>query len=98
MNSFTRVDLAEALSRKMSIPVDKARSIVDQTLDILTEVMITGRKVEFRGFGMFDVVKRKAKVGRNPLKPHAALYQIPARRMVRFRPGKQLFDKLNPDQ
>jgi len=98
MSSFTRKDLAVELANKFSIPVDKARLLVDQTLEILAGVLLSGRKIEFRGFGIFDVVKRKPKIGRNPSKPQAAQYMIPARSQVRFHLGKELFYKLNPDQ
>jgi DNA-binding protein HU-beta len=96
MSNFTRSTLALALSQRLAMPVDRAKGVVDQTLEILTEALTAEQKVEFRGFGIFDVVHRKPKIGRNPKNPAAGQYQIPARRMVRFRVGKQLFDKLNP--
>ena len=96
MSNFTRNELANTLSQRLAIPVDRAKGVVDQTLDALAEALAAGQKVEFRGFGIFDVVNRKPKIGRNPKNPSAGQYQIPARRMVRFRVGKQLFDKLNP--
>ena len=96
--NFTRSELAEELSNRLAIPVDRAKGVVDQTLDVLTEALAGGKKVEFRGFGILDVVERKPKIGRNPRNPEAGQYQIPARRVVRFRVGKQLFARLNPDQ
>lgn len=94
--NFTRNELALELSKRLAIPVDRAKGVVDQTLAVLEEALVAGKKVEFRGFGILDVVMRKAKVGRNPKNPGAGQYQIPARKMVRFRVGKQLFDRLNP--
>jgi len=98
MSNFTRNELAVELSKRLAVPVDRAKGIVDATLDVLTNAMTDGRKIEFRGFGLFDVVLRKPKIGRNPNNLAAGQYQIPARNMVRFRVGKQLFDKLNPPQ
>ncbi len=97
MNNFTRNELAVELSRRLALPVDRAKGIVDHTLEVLAESLVAGKKVEFRGFGIFDVVQRKPKIGRNPRNPAAGQYQIPARRMVRFRVGRMLFDKLNPN-
>lgn len=94
--NFTRNELAVELSKRLSMPVDRAKGVVDVTLDTLASALLEGRKVEFRGFGILDVVKRRAKIGRNPKNPAAGQYQIPERRMVRFRVGKQLFDRLNP--
>lgn len=95
--NYTRNELALELSKRLAIPVDRAKGVVDQTLAVLGDALVAGKKIEFRGFGILDVVRRKAKVGRNPKKPTAGEYQIPARNMVRFRVGKQLFDRLNPN-
>lgn len=95
--NFTRDELAGELANRLSMPLDRAKGIVDQTIEVLTQALADGKKVEFRGFCMLDVVQRKAKIGRNPKKPDDQ-YRIPARRMVRFRVGKHLFAKLNPDQ
>lgn len=97
MKNFTRKDLAKAIAKRMRIPVDRAKSVVDHTLDVLEETLASGTDIEFRGFGIFDVVNRKQKLGRNPRKP-TAQYIIPARRMVRFRVSGHLFSKLNPEQ
>lgn len=95
--SFTRDKLANELSQRLALPVDRAKGIVDQTLDALADAFAKGEKVEFRGFGIFEVVQRKAKIGRNPKNPEAGQYQIPARRVVRFRTGSHLLTKLNPN-
>lgn len=98
MNNLTRNDLAVELSLKLDIPVDKSKTIVEATIDVLLATLASGKSVEFRGFGVFDVVNRKQKIGRNPRKPSAGQYLIPARRAVRFRAGKHLHALLNPEQ
>lgn len=97
MKTLTRNALAVTLSQRLGIPVDRAKGVVDHTLDVLVATLAEGTKIEFRGFGVFDVVQRKAKIGRNPKNLAAGQYQIPARRAVRFRAGKSLFYKLNPE-
>lgn len=96
MSNFTRNELAVELSKRVALPVDRAKGIIDHVLMALEDALVAGKKIEFRGFGTLDVVLRKAKVGRNPKNPAAGQYAIPARKMVRFRVGKQLFDRLNP--
>lgn len=95
-DNFTRNDLALELATRAGFTVDRAKGVVDHTLTVLVEVLGGGTKVEFRGFGIFDVYERKPRVGRNPMNPNAGQYQIPARRVVRFRAGKQIVDRLNP--
>lgn len=97
MTSFTRNDLANELSKRGGLTLDRARGVIDHTLAILTEVLGRGDKVEFRSFGIFDVYTRKPRVGRNPKNPQAGQYRIPARKVVRFRAGKQISDLLNPE-
>ncbi|NRB73853.1 MAG: HU family DNA-binding protein, partial [Verrucomicrobiales bacterium] len=41
----------------------------------------------------FQVTKTKPKIGRNPNKPDAAV-PIPARAVVKFKPGKELKEKV----
>jgi nucleoid DNA-binding protein len=64
--SYTRSDLAAELSQKAGCTVDGARTTVEHVLSSVTTALSSGKKVEFRGFGVLEVVKRKEKVGRNP--------------------------------
>lgn len=95
--TFTRVDMAVQLAHKLAIPVDTAKGIVDRVISVLIEAVVSGKKIEFRGFGVLEGVDRKPKIGRNPRKPLDGQYQIPARKAVRFRLSKELFNKLNPE-
>jgi nucleoid DNA-binding protein len=45
--------------------------------------------LEFRDFGVFEIVERKQKIGRNP-KNAAVPIVIPARPAVKFTPGKKM--------
>jgi nucleoid DNA-binding protein len=45
--------------------------------------------LEFRDFGVFEIVERKQKIGRNP-KNAAVPIVIPARAAVKFTPGKKM--------
>ena len=60
----------------------------------------TGKKVELRNFGVFEVKVRKARVGRNPNAPETDV-PIPQRAVVKFKPGKEMREtviKLTPEQ
>lgn len=95
MSSFTRHDFAQELSHKLNIPVSRAYEQVDACLTAMGEALCKGQRIELRNFGVFEVVLRKPKIGRNPQKPQAGQYLIPERRAVRFRMGKVLSDQLN---
>lgn len=58
-------------------------------LEAITESLATGGHVEFRDFGVFEVVTRKARIGRNPNKPEDTV-DIPERKVVKFKPSKKM--------
>jgi integration host factor subunit beta len=52
--------------------------------------------LEFRDFGVFEVVERKQKIGRNPKKAEEPIV-IPARNAVKFTPGKKMRKRIEGD-
>lgn len=93
--SFTRSDLAADLAVRLNCSVESARSTVEHFINSVQTALASGKKVEFRGFGVLEVVQRKPKIGRNPKDPSGGTYTIPARAVVKFRAGKELDETLN---
>ena len=62
-------------------------SVIQLTLDGITEALANGKGVEFREFGVFTTRLTKQRVGRNPKKP-AETVVIPPRAIVKFKSGK----------
>ena len=72
--------------------------VVQRTLDTIAEELASGRNIELRNFGVFEIKVRKSRKGRNPNKPEKEV-EIPERTVVKFRAGKELkeaIEKLNP--
>ena len=67
--------------------------IVQKTLDSIADELASGKTIELRNFGVFEVVVRKARVGRNPKSPKKDV-AIPERVQVKFRAGKELEERL----
>ncbi len=68
--------------------------ILDIFCDNIKRVLVTGNKVELRGFGTFFVSKIKEKYSaRNP-KTGEIIY-VPEKNKVRFRPSKKLKKFIN---
>ena len=59
----------------------------------ITESLAQGDTVVMRNFGTFEVREMKAKIGRNPKQPGKDV-PIPARAAVKFKPGKELKEKV----
>lgn len=87
---MVKADLVERVAKNVKIPKSKAASAVDALFDSLRDAIADGERIEFRGFGVFQVKPRKRGVGRNPRTGHEV--KIPPGRSVRFKPGKDLRD------
>ena len=59
-------------------------------VDVITESLVQGDKVQLVGFGSFEVKQRAARLGRNP-KTKEEL-KIPASKVPVFKAGKALKD------
>ena len=52
-----------------------------------------GKNIEIRGFGTYKIVKRKARIGRNP--KNSELVKIPEKKAIKWKMGKSFFNRLN---
>lgn len=68
-------------------------TVVRSVFDAITEQLASGGRVELRGFGVFSVRKRDARVGRNPRSGKAV--QVAEKSVPHFKIGKELRDRLN---
>jgi integration host factor subunit beta len=59
----------------------------------ITVALSEGKNIEIRGFGMYKIVKRKARIGRNP--KNLKLVQIPEKKAIRWKTSKIFFNRLN---
>lgn len=65
------------------------REVVQLTLDEISKALSSGKNVELRNFGVFEVQVRKARIGRNPNRPEKDVV-IPERSVIKFKSGKEL--------
>ena len=94
--TMTKRDLVVRVARQANMKQSDVMDIIQLTLDTITEELAEG--IEFRNFGVFEVLTRKARVGRNPNSPKQTV-KIPERAVVKFKPGKEmrkLVVKINP--
>ena len=74
----------------------QADLIVRTMFDTITEHLASGGRVELRGFGSFDLRRRKSRTGRNPRTGEAVA--VEEKSAIYFRTGKELRDRLNADK
>ena len=89
MSTMTKKKLINSISQEKNVHPNDVRTIVQAFLDIMTTTLSEGNRLEFRDFGVFEVVERKQKIGRNPKNASVPII-IPTRQAVKFTPGKKM--------
>ena len=95
-STMTKKKLINSIAQEKGIHPSDVRHVIQAFLDKMTDSLSQGDRLEFRDFGVFEVVKRKQKIGRNPKNADVPIV-IPARLAVKFTPGKKM-RKLIDDQ
>jgi integration host factor subunit beta len=89
MATITKKKLIQVISQKLGVHPNDVRNVIQSFLDTMTHDLAQGDRLEFRDFGVFEIVERKQKIGRNPKNAGVAIV-IPARAAVKFTPGKKM--------
>jgi len=92
-NNRTKRDIVIKIFTEKGYPQKHIRESVQMTLDAISEALLSGRDVELRNFGVFQVQVRKSRVGRNPNRPETDVI-IPKRAVIKIKAGKELKAKL----
>ncbi len=90
---MTKRELVVRIAEETNLSQLEVFSVVQKTLDYITESLEKGENIEFRDFGVFEIKIRKPRIGRNPNKPENTVI-IPERRVVKFKPGKEMKAKV----
>lgn len=83
-----KADIVNRVAEESDLPRVKAALAVDTIFDAMKEALSEGKRIELRGFGVFQVRERKKGIGRNP-KTGVEVAITPGK-TVRFKPGKEL--------
>ncbi len=98
MATVTKRELVMRITDKIGehgagLTQQEVMDVVQTFIEEVTESLAQGDSVVMRNFGTFQVRELKAKVGRNPKDP-AKDVPIPARAAVKFKPGKEMKEKV----
>jgi len=89
MATITKKKLIQVISQQRGVHPNDVRNVIQSFLDAMTDCLSKGDRLEFRDFGVFEIVERKQKIGRNPKNASVPIV-IPARQAVKFTPGKKM--------
>ena len=90
---MNKSDLIAAIAAKTGSTKKDAEATLNSFVDVVTETLVKGEKVQLVGFGSFEVRKRAARKGRNP--QTKAEIKIPASKAPVFKAGKALKELVN---
>jgi DNA-binding protein HU-beta len=91
---MTKADLLRNVRSKTEVTQVTAEKVMDAVFATIKEVLEKGESFTMVGFGTMKVGERPARNGRNPRTGEKMA--IPAKKVVRFVPGKALREALNP--
>lgn len=93
---MVRSELIQALVKEHPhLRCEEIERITNVFFDGIAQHLADEGRVELRGFGVFSTRQRDSRKGRNPRTGEAV--EVPAKRAVYFRPGKEMRAQLNAD-
>ena len=90
---MNKTELVAAVAEQADISKKDAEKVLKAFVDVVTEEMKKGEKVQLVGFGTFEVSERAAREGRNP--QTGQTMKIEACKAPKFKAGKALKDAVN---
>ena len=90
---MNKTELIAAIAEKTELSKKDSEKVLKAFIEVVTEELKKGEKIQLVGFGTFEVVERAARDGRNP--QTGEVMPIPASKAPKFKAGKALKDMLN---
>ena len=89
---MNKAELVEEVAGKVGLTKKETNNVVDAITSAITDSLVRNERVTLVGFGTFQVRERKARRGVNP--QTRGTIQIPAKKVPKFRPGKELRERV----
>lgn len=91
---MTKSELIDLISAKQNQLSAKDVELAVKTLiELMSETLASGERIEIRGFGSFSLHYRAPRIGRNPKTGESV--GLAGKYVPHFKPGKELRDKVN---
>lgn len=90
---MNKTELTAALAEKTGSNKKDAEKAINAFVDVVTEALANGEKIQIVGFGSFEVKTREARTARNPRTGEEI--KIEASKAPAFKAGKALKDSVN---
>jgi integration host factor subunit beta len=94
---MTKSELIEIMAQKQKhLPSRDVELAVKHLLEIMSDALSDGERIEIRGFGSFSLHYRPPRMGRNPKTGEAVA--LAGKYVPHFKPGKDLRDRVNANR
>ncbi|KZY28530.1 MULTISPECIES: integration host factor subunit beta [unclassified Oleiphilus] len=91
---MTKSELVEIIAAKQTqLSVKDVELAIKTLIDLMSDTLSSGQRIEIRGFGSFSLHYRAPRMGRNPKTGESVSLQ--AKHVPHFKPGKELRDRVN---
>ena len=90
---MNKTELIAAVAEKAEISKKDSEKALKAFIDVVTDELKAGGKIQLEGFGTFEVSERAAREGRNP--QTGKTMKIEACKAPKFKAGKALKDAIN---
>lgn len=90
---MNKAELVEAMATKTGETKKSAEASLNAFVEVVTDSLKKGEKIQLVGFGSFEVRKRASRKGRNPQTGEEI--KIPASKAPVFKAGKALKEIVN---
>jgi len=90
---MNKQELVAAIAAKSELTKADSERALNACTEAIKDAMTKGENLQLIGFGTFSISERAARTGRNP--QTGKEIQIPAKKVVKFKPGKDLSESVN---
>jgi len=91
---MTKSELIAKLARRYPQLVAKDAEIaVNAIFDAMTSSLVSGQRIEIRGFGSFNINYRPSRIGRNPKSGEKV--PVPEKHVPHFKAGRELRERVD---
>jgi len=90
---MNKSDLIVAVSKEADLTQRKSEEIINLVFETMSRALISGDRVEIRGFGSFMVKEYRGYTGRNP--KTGAKIEVRDKRLPFFKTGKELRERVD---
>ena len=90
---MNKTELVAAIAEQAELSKKDSEKALKAFIDVVTDELKKGEKIQLVGFGTFEVIESAAREGRNPLTGEKM--SIKASKAPKFKAGKALKDAVN---